>query len=360
MNDLETLQLGRKRLKEQYTKARYKKRLFIVSLVPLVVFLALAAVSFGSADIGIADVYQTLFRKIFPHALQEGSRSCELIIWKLRLPRICMGLLAGLALGGTGAVMQVILRNPLADPYMLGISSAAGFGASLAIINGAGILAGPYLIIGNAFLFSLGSSALILMLSARRGSSPQTMVLLGLAMLFFFQAMTTILQYFGNSDAVKAALFWTVGDLGRSTWKSVLITLPIVLLGEAVLIAKAGDLNIMNSGDASAKSLGVQVQKTRIITMVICAVMIAAMVSFTGTIGFIGLVAPHIVRMSIGSDNRFLIPASAFTGAALLVVSDTIARTILSPAILPVGSVTAFLGVPLFMYLILRKKGSIL
>ncbi len=358
---IETLREQRSLLKEEYKKYQLKKQSFMILLIPLTLVLIGLAVSFGSADIAFADVYKTVFRRLFPSLIHEaGSRSTELIIWKMRLPRVLMGLLAGIALGSAGAAMQVILRNPLADPYMLGISSSAGFGASLAIINGVGMFTGSYIIVANAFLFSIGSSALILILSTKRESSPQSMLLMGLALLFFFQAMTTILQYFGNANAVKAALFWTVGDLGKSSWNSIVITLIPVVIGEILLMLKSNDLNIMNSGDASAKSLGIPVRQTRMFIMIVCSIMIATVVSFTGTIGFIGLVAPHIVRLIIGSDNRVLIPASGLVGALLLVLSDTVARTILSPAILPVGSVTAFLGVPLFMYLILRKKGDIL
>ena len=344
-------------LKSLYEKYNFKKKFFFIILIPLAFLIIGLAVAFGSADIAFFDVYRTIFSKIFP-ALEQNNKSVSIIIWKLRLPRVIMGLLAGIALGSSGAVMQVVLRNPLADPYMLGISSAASFGASLAIIFGVGVLSGSYLIIGNAFLFSILSALLIFILSGKRGSSPEKMVLIGLALLFFFQAMTTILQYFGNSDAVKAAVFWTVGDLGKATWSSIIISLPIILIGLLLLIWKSNDLNIMNTGDSIAKSLGVNVKTNRIIAMIVCTLMVATIVSFTGTIGFIGLVAPHLVRMAVGTDNRILIPASGIVGALLLVISDTIARTILSPIILPVGAVTAFLGVPLLLYLIMRKKGE--
>lgn len=346
-------------LKKQYEKNKFKKKFFFIILIPLAFLIIGLAVAFGSADIAFFDVYRTIFSKIFP-VLDQNNKAVNIIIWKLRLPRVIMGLLAGIALGSSGAVMQVVLRNPLADPYMLGISSAASFGASLAIIFGVGVIGGSYLIIVNAFLFSIISALLIFILSGRRGSSPEKMVLIGLALLFFFQSMTTILQYFGNSDAVKAAVFWTVGDLGKATWTSILISLPIVLVGLLLLIWKSNDLNIMNTGDSIAKSLGVNVKKNRIIAMIVCTLMVATIVSFTGTIGFIGLVAPHLVRMAIGTDNRILIPSSGIVGALLLVVSDTIARTILSPIILPVGAITAFLGVPLLLYLVMRKKGEAL
>ena len=255
--------------------------------------------------------------------------------------------------------MQVVLRNPLADPYMLGIASAAAFGASLAIILGVGVLGGDLLVVGNAFLFSLLASGLILAFSVRRGATPQTMVLTGLALLFFLQAMTTMTQYFGDSDAVRAAVFWAVGDLGKADWAKNGVTALLVIPGTLLLMWKAWDLNIMNAGDASAKSMGVNVQSVRIFAIAISTLMVATVVSFTGTIGFIGLVSPHIVRMIVGSDNRILIPASGLVGALLLILADTVARTIISPVILPVGAVTAFMGVPLFLYLIMRRGSSL-
>lgn len=358
MNNYNYIEKQKEILKENYKNDLGRRRFFLFTLVPVVVLAACLAVALGSADISPTDVLHS----VFTHAgfFSAGNySSVDIIIWKLRIPRIAMGVLAGGALGIAGAVMQVILKNPLADPYMLGISSAASFGASLAIVTGIGIFGGAS-VVANAFVFSVSASFLILLFSSRRGASPDKMVLTGLALLFFFQAMTTLIQYFGDSDAVKAALFWTVGDLGKADLVKVAITMPVVLLGSVILIFKAKDLNIINTGDASAKSLGVNVGLTRVLTMVVCSVIVATVVSFSGTIGFVGLVAPHLVRLVSGSDNRVLLPASALIGALLLVISDTVARTILSPVILPVGTVTSFLGVPLFLYLIIRKKGSAL
>lgn len=343
------------RLKQQYMKYRGQKKLFIIIIIPILCLLAALSVAAGSVAITPSDVFQVIANHLFPVG-DETISGTEIIIWQLRLPRIFMGLLAGLALGATGAVMQVVLRNPLADPYMLGIASAAGFGASLALVFGIGFFSGSYLVIGNAFLFSLICSALILALSGGKGSSPESMVLTGLALLFFFQAMTTIIQYFGHSDAVKATLFWSVGDLGKADWKKLGLLFPLVSGGLILLFWRAGDLNVMNAGDATAKSLGINVTAVRIFHMVVCSLLVAGVVSLAGTIGFIGLVAPHIVRMIIGNDNRLLIPASALVGAVLLIISDTLARTVLSPVILPVGTITAFLGVPLLIFLIMKTN----
>lgn len=332
------------------------KRKFLLIMLPLLCLIAAWSAATGCVDISPLDVFSMIHGRLFGSG--EMSTQAHIIIWQLRLPRIVMGLLAGMALGASGAVMQVVLRNPLADPYMLGIASAAGFGASLAMIFGVGILSGSYLVVGNAFLFSLLASILIMVISGGKGATPESMVLTGLAMLFFFQALTTIVQYFGDSDAVKAAVFWSVGDLGKAGWVKIGQLTPLVFVGLVLLFSRTRDLNLMNAGDSAAQSLGVATGFTRGFSMVVSSLLVAGVVSFTGTIGFVGLVAPHGVRMVIGNDNRYLVPASALVGAVLLIVSDTLARTVLSPVILPVGAVTAFLGVPLLVFLIVRSQGG--
>lgn len=342
-------------IKAQYKKFTKRKIGFILVLVPVIALLVGIALSLGTADVSLSNVYDTILHRFFSSRF-ETTWLAEVCVWKLRLPRILMGILAGIGLGTAGCVMQGVLRNPLADPYMLGIASAAGFGASLAILFGTGIVGGQYLIIANAFIFALLCSAIIFGLSSHKGATPETMILTGIAMMFLFSAMTTLLQYFAEAEAVKAALFWMVGDLGKSSWDKLTIVAVVMAGCVPLLIWKSWDLNIMSAGDESAKSLGVRVEHTRIITMVVASLLVASIVCFTGTIGFVGLVAPHICRMIIGSDNRFLVPASGLVGAILLVISDTVARTIMAPVILPVGVVTAFLGVPLFIYLIMRRR----
>ncbi|VFQ46264.1 abc transporter btuc-like [Desulfoluna butyratoxydans] len=344
-------------MKDEYLAHRGRKAVFIAAVLPVLCLIAVVSVASGCVSISPADVFRSLAGCLVPGSGGVTSQA-DLIVWQLRLPRVAMGLMAGLALGGSGAVMQVVLRNPLADPYMLGIASAAGFGASLALIFGIGVLGGPYLVIGNAFLFALIASGLIMVLSGGGSATPESMVLTGLALLFFFQALTTIVQYFGDSDAVKAAVFWSVGNLGKADWGKLGVLFPLVCVGLVLLFWRSRDLNIMNAGDEAAMSLGVPVVFTRGFSMVVSSLLVAGVVSFTGTIGFVGLVAPHLVRLAIGSDTRFLVPASALVGAILLIASDTLARSVLAPVILPVGAVTAFLGVPLLIFLILKDQGG--
>ncbi|MBM9616735.1 iron ABC transporter permease [Desulfobulbus rhabdoformis] len=338
-----------------YRQYRKGKWLLCMLLLPLLLLAVLCSLAVGSADISLLEIRQALWQMVTGQSSAMENNS-GLILREFRLPRIVMGILTGMALGASGAVMQVVLRNPLADPYICGISAAAGFGASLAIIAGVGVLSGPYLVIGNAFIFSLVSVGVILMISGRKGSAPQTMVLVGIALLFFFHAMTTILQYFGDSDAVKAAVFWTIGDLGKAGWDAIRIIAPLVVSATLYLCWQAGNLNLVNAGDETAQSLGIHVGRIRILSLIVSTIMVAGIVSFTGTIGFIGLIAPHMVRFLIGNDNAILIPSSALLGAILLVISDTFARTVMAPIILPVGTVTAFLGVPLFVYLIVYRN----
>lgn len=340
---------------EKYLNFTGKKVSFILILPPLILLTLGIATSLGSADITMGEAYTALLHKFFPDYFHSNwlAQTC---VWDLRLPRILMGVLAGTGLGISGGVIQGVLRNPLASPYTLGISSGAGFGASLAILAGAGLGGGQYLVIGNAFVFSLISAFIIIGLASQKGATPETMILAGIAMTCLFSSATTVLQYFGEADAVKEAVFWMVGDLGRMSWNKLFMVFMALVICLPLLLYKAWDLNIMGAGDETAESLGVSVKRTRLEMMVISALLVASIVCFTGTIGFIGLVAPHIVRMVIGGDNRFLLPASGLVGAIMLVVSDTVARRIVAPVILPVGTLTAFLGVPLFLYLIMKKR----
>lgn len=347
--------LTKEEVRNQYNKFIGRKIFFVLFLLASIVFISGVSASLGSANLSIWETYSTIFHRLLP-AYFESDALADVCIWNLRLPRIFMGIVAGFGLGIAGCVTQAILKNPLASPYTLGISSGAGFGASLAILTGAGIIGGDYLVIGNAFLFALLCSYIILGLSNRKGATPETMILAGIAMMYLFAAMTTILQYFGEAEAVKEAIFWTVGDLDRSSWPKVTIITCVLTCCLPLLIIKSLDLNLIATGDETAASLGVNVRRTRIVLMAITTLLVACIVCFTGTIGFIGLVAPHLTRIVIGGDNRFVLPVSGLFGALLLISADLVARRILAPIILPVGAITAFMGAPLFLYMIMKRK----
>jgi len=354
---LETKQhtLTKEEVRSQYNKLIGKKVFFIFFLLFSIILVSGISASMGSANLSIWETYSSILNRLFPAYFEPGWLA-DVCIWNLRLPRIFMGIVAGFGLGIAGCVTQAVLKNPLASPYTLGISSGAGFGASLAILTGTSVAGGNYLVIGNAFLFALLCSFIILGLSNRKGATPETMILAGIAMMYLFAAMTTILQYFGEAEAVKEAVFWTVGDLDRSSWPKVTIILGVLTCCLPLLMIKSPDLNLMTAGDETAASLGVNVKRTRIILMSITTLLVACIVCFTGTIGFIGLVAPHFTRIAVGGDNRFALPVSGLLGALLLTSADLVARIILAPIILPVGAITAFMGAPLFLYMIMKRK----
>jgi iron complex transport system permease protein len=285
-----------------------------------------------------------------------STELADTIVWNIRLPRALFGIVAGASLAVGGCILQGILKNPLASDYTLGIAQGAGFGAALAIIFGSGLIKGEYLIVGNAFLFSLLPTFFIFGMSRYKRATPETLILAGIAMMYLFGAAIILVQFFGSSDAVTAVVFWMFGDLGKATWDKLIPMSLMMIFCMPYLISKSFELNVMGAGDESAKSLGVNVERSRVIMMLITSLMISSVVCFTGAIGFVGLVGPHIARMIIGGDNRFLIPAAGLFGAILLVGSDMVATQVISPTILPVGVVTSFMGVPLFIYLIMKSK----
>jgi len=341
---------------------RYKgllgRKVLFISLCLLLVFIITGiSATIGSYPISVLEVYSIVWHGI-PKLIQDASLKIEeRIVWHLRLPRILMDIVAGAGLAVAGVVMQVVLKNPLASPYTLGIASAAAFGASLAIVLGAGFVGGEYLVITNAFVFALFASVLIYALSKYRGVAPETMILAGIAMMYLFSAMTSLLQYLGSAEEVQEVVFWMFGSSGRASWTNVGAISLVLAACIPYLLWRAWDLNAMGAGDETAKSLGVNVERERIACMFIASLITATIICFTGTIGFIGLVGPHMTRMAIGGDHRFLLPASGLLGAVVLTGADTVARTIVAPEIVPVGIMTSFLGVPLFVYLLVRKRG---
>ncbi|HNX39931.1 MAG TPA: iron ABC transporter permease [Methanothrix sp.] len=342
-------------LKEAYRQFIGRKVLFLALLLLGILLLSGVAATLGSAQISVAGVYSAILARFFPDYFQ-ADWFAETIVWGLRLHRIILAVVGGMGLAIAGAVMQGILKNPLASPFTLGISSAASFGAALAIVLGAGFVGGEWLIIGNAFVFTLVASMTVYGLAKYKGITPETMILAGIAIMYLFQAMTSFLQYVGHAEQVAEVVFWMMGSLGRSSWEKVGIVSATIALCFPYLLLKSWDINALGAGDETATSLGVNVERTRVLCMMAVSLITASVICFTGTIGFIGLVSPHITRMVIGADHRFLLPASALVGGLLLLAADTAARTLLAPVIMPVGIMTAFLGVPFFVYLFMRRR----
>ncbi len=333
-----------------------RKVLFICVCVGIMLLVTGYAVTLGSYPIGFWESYQVIWNDLIGADVDATKAH---VVVNLRLPRIVEGMVAGAGLSIAGAVMQGIMRNPLADPYTTGISSGASLGATLAMIYGVSVVSGNYALVGNAFLFSLIPAAVIIFVAKVKGSSAVTMILSGLAVMYFFNAITTFIMLRSDPEDVAAVYAWQVGSLSSASWDEIPVMLIVTLLGSIALCFLSGKINILASGDEGATSLGIDAGKLRILCLVIVSLIAASVVSFTGIIGFVGLVCPHIVRLFIGGDNRYLLPASAAFGAAFLILCDLIGRVALPTGSVQVGVVTAFIGGPMFLYLILRRKGAV-
>jgi iron complex transport system permease protein len=331
---------------KRYKDLSARKLFFMMLLVVALFGGALIALSRGASSVGFRESIAALFQ-------QTGV--AHAIIWKLRLPRIVMAILVGCGLALAGTVFQAILRNPLASPYTLGIGSSAGFGAVMAIVFGAGFH-NEYIIAGNAFFFALFSSFLILGIARLKRFTTETMILAGIAVMFLFSSLSSFFQYMGTMEEVHEIVFWFFGSLSKVGWKEIGIAAVMILLPCPVLLKWSWDFNLLAAGDESARALGVNVTRIRMLGVVFASLITAGAICFTGVIGFIGLVSPHITRMIIGGDHRFLLPASALVGAVLVLTADTLGRTLWVPQVIPIGIVTSFIGVPFFFYLLMKKR----
>ncbi len=342
----------------KYRRYVVYKLLFIVACVVAMIVVMGYAATIGSAGYSAWDVY----RDIWYHFVDPSQLDTKMdhVIFKVRLPRIMTGLVAGMSLGVAGAAMQSMMKNPLADPYTTGISSGASFGATLALGMGFTVtgVGGTIGLVSTAFVFALIPAAVIILVSSLKNTSAATMILAGIAVMYLFNAMTTIINLSVNEQTLAAVYQWTIGDLSTSTWDSFQVILIFTVIGTAILFAMSKKLNILITGDQNSTALGLNAHHLRIALLIVISLMAASVVCFTGIIGFIGLVAPHIVRIFLGSDNRYLIPASAAFGAVLLMVSDLVSRVIIAPTFLPVGVITAFIGCPMFLYLLVKQRNS--
>lgn len=330
---------------KQYKSLTGMKVSFIIFLAVFLFGTAIIALSLGASCVGFKDLFTALFK---------DSGLAHAIVWELRLPRIVMAIMVGCGLGLAGTVFQAILRNPLASPYTLGIASGAGFGAVMVIVFGGGIYS-EYLIAGNAFFFALLSSFLILGIAKLKGFTTETMILAGIAIMFLFSSLSSFFQYMGTMEQVHEIVFWFFGSLSKVGWKEISIAAVMILLPCPVLLKWSWDFNLLTAGDESANALGVNVTMIRMLGVVLASLITAGTICFTGVIGFIGLVSPHITRMIIGGDHRFFLPSSALVGAVLVLTADTLGRTLWAPQVIPIGIVTSFIGVPFFFYLLMKK-----
>lgn len=331
------------------------KKIFIILLMTAGIVSVIASFAVGHYEISFFDSMEVIIDRLLNGP--SGTLDEE-VIWELRVPRSLMGAVVGAALAVGGAIMQSMLHNPLADPYTTGVSSGASLGASIAIVLGVSIIPinlGVLSTISNAFVMSLIPAFFILALSTMKKITSTTMILIGIGVMYVFSAFTQMLKLIATPNQMEQLHTWQLGTLSDSSLSSVSIVLCCAIVCIALLYYFRSDLNLLSIGDNSALTMGTDPWRTRIVCLIIVSFMTAVCVSFTGTIGFVGLVAPQMVRIFIGSDNKYLIPASAVFGATFLVLADCASR-IVGDAGVPVGVITAIIGSPLFLYLLIKRS----
>lgn len=352
------MHLGAAEIPPAYRRAAARKAAFIAAAGMLLAALIVVSVAVGAAALPLGDVARTLLG-------MHVSAPMEAIVWRIRLPQALAAAVGGAALAAAGAVMQSVLRNPLGSPFTLGVSHAAAFGAALSVMilgsgtmtstfAGAVTLTRPALTTVAAFLFAAAAAGVIVAVARMRGGTAEVMVLTGVALGALFSAGIMFLQFFADDVQLAAMVFWTFGDTARATWAQIAILAAVTLAAAVYFYLRRWDYNALDVGDDTARGLGVRVERLRLEGMAVASLLTAVAVAFMGVIGFVGLVSPHIVRRAIGGDHRYLLPAAFFTGAALLLASDTAARLLFAPHLLPVSVLTAFTGAPVFIALILK------
>ena len=348
-------------LKQEYKNENKKKILLIVTVVFIMLVSAYIFTTLGMKNISNMQTLVAI-SKAFSGTLDNGADAASnKVIMLLRLPRIALAMLAGIGLAVSGAVMQSLTRNYLVSPFTLGISSAAAFGASMSIVFGVGVFFQSEVgMISCAFIASCICGCIVYGISRYIGLNPSSIVLVGISLNYLFSAMTATIEFFAKEHKLEAVVQWTFGSFNRATWESVLITFIVIVVGLAILIIYSLKLNVMaTNSDEMAKSLGINVNKARVVCGMTAILLTATIISFTGVIGFIGLIAPHIARLLIGDNHLYYLPFASVLGGILLLFSDMIGKFILYPVNIPVGIVISFLGVPLFIHLILMKRRNL-
>lgn len=347
--------------KEKMPRRHGSKKITAICMAAAVLIMAGVCLFVGSSDMTLGECMAALAKK--------GSSANIRIIWNIRVPRVLAAIIAGAGLSVSGLIMQTNLNNPMASPSTLGVSNAAVFGANLSIIAFAGgflstgnnlssyaVGANPYATSLMAFIFSALSILVILALCRTRSFSPNVVVLAGLAIGSVWSAATTVLQFYATDVGISAAVIWNFGDLGRATYKTDAIMAFAVVSGLIVFSVLSWRYNVLLSGDASAKSMGVNVERLRFVSMLTASVITAVCVSFLGVIGFVGIICPHITKRLLGQDHRYSIPVSALSGSLLLLGADTLSRSMGGGSALPVGAITSLLGAPFFAAIIFTKE----
>ncbi len=337
---------------QTYMRNRMKKYIFVIACFVAIIFVAGYTVTIGSVQISFVEAYQTIWNHLTGNI---SDTSVDFVIWDLRMPRVIGGIFVGVGLAVCGVVMQNTLKNPLADPYTTGVSSGASLGATVTLTVFGGALGSWYGAIG-AFIFALVPVAIMIGITKMKDASATTMVMAGIGIMYIFNAVTTMMMMSTNSQTMQAIYNWQVGTLDLLAWEQLPVLIVVVVIGVIISMLISGKLNVLATGDESAKAMGINADRMRIWCLILVGVVSAAVVAFTGLIGFVGLVAPHITRLFIGSDNKFLIPAAGVFGGMLMIIADAVGRIILFPEVIQVGVIMSFIGGPVFLALLLGSK----
>lgn len=340
---------------EQYRALLYRRWLLLGLLGLTVLGLVVADLTTGPAAFGWREVLGGLFN---PDTLNKAQ---TVILWDIRLPYALMAVMVGGCLGLAGAEMQTVLNNPLASPFTLGVASAACLGAALAIAFGGAIAFVPLnvLVPVSAFVFAAASTMLIQLLARFYGAGVGTLVLFGIAVYFTMNSLIWLVQYVASADTVQQIVFWTMGSLARATWGKLAIVAAVLAICLPFALRSVWVLTTLRNGEDHARSLGIGVERLRMRVLLRASLLTGVAIAFVGEIGFIGLVAPHMARLVFGEDHRFYLPASALAGALLMSFASVISKVLVPGVVLPVGVVTALIGIPLFLTLILSRRGGI-
>lgn len=333
-----------------------RHRLLMMGVLALAILGSLLLdFTMGPSGLSLSSLWQTL---LDPAAADAGTR---VIVWDIRLPYALMAVVVGFALGLAGAEMQTILNNPLASPFTLGVSSAAAFGAALAIVLGIGIPGIPdqWFISANAFIFALFAALMLDGITRWTRVATSGVVLFGIALVFTFNALVSMMQFIASEDTLQGLVFWTMGSLARASWDKLGILFGVFAVLLPLSMMSSWKLTALRLGEDRAVSFGIDVRRLRLTTLLRISILSALAVAFVGPIGFIGLVAPHIARMIFGEDHRFYLPASALIGALVLSMASVASKNLVPGVIIPVGIVTSLVGVPFFLSIILRHRGNV-
>lgn len=336
----------------EYAGQVQRRRLVVAGIAGVVLVAAVLDVTTGPAGLDAVQIYRALL------GLDGTTPAQTVILWQVRLPQALTAILVGSALALAGAEMQTVLDNPLASPFTLGVSAAGSFGAALAVILGAGLPGLPtaWAVPVNAFLFAFGSVLVLQALAARRGYGADRLILFGIAMVFTFNALVALLQFVASERALQQFVFWTMGSITRTGWVEVAVLLAALALAFPTAFASRWQLTALRFGEDRARSFGVPVKRLRFFALLRISLLAALAVAFVGTIGFVGLVAPHIARLLVGEDHRFFLPASLLTGAAVLSLASLASKLLITGVLLPIGILTSLVGIPVFLALILRRQ----